>query len=172
MTPSLSRSSPSRLTLSALMVVLALIFTYVEVLIPYPAPVPGVKLGLANLVMIIALYRLDLRYAFTINMIRVVLSGLLFTGLFAMMYSLAGGILSVLFMWALKRTSLFSMIGVSMAGGVAHNLGQTMVAAVMISSAGIFAYFPILVFTGIIAGILIGIIAYTIDKRLPESIFS
>ena len=110
-----------RLTLSAMFATLALIFTYVEVLIPYNLGIPGVKLGLANLVILIALYRMDVRYALMIDLIRILLAGLMFSGLFAMLYSLAGGMISLLVMALLQRTGKFSMIGVSMAGGVSHN---------------------------------------------------
>ncbi|MBR3184099.1 MAG: Gx transporter family protein, partial [Firmicutes bacterium] len=114
-----SRSSDRRtrlLAISAMFAALALIFSYVEVLIPVPVPVPGIKLGLANLVIIIALYRMGFRYAFTINMVRIVAAGLLFSGVFGMIYSFAGGILSIIVMYLLYRTDKFSMVGVSMAG--------------------------------------------------------
>ncbi|WP_242838705.1 Gx transporter family protein [Eubacterium sp. AB3007] len=161
-----------RLTMSAMFACLALIFTYVEVLIPYSVGIPGVKLGLANLVILIALYEMDARYALTINLIRICLSGLLFSGLFAMLYSLAGGLISLAVMWALKRTGLFSMVGVSMAGGVAHNFGQVVVAAVIVENIRMFAYFPVLLFTGLAAGILMGIVAYIIDRSLPKQLFN
>jgi len=160
-----------RLTMSAMFATLALIFTYVEVLIPYNLGVPGVKLGLANLVIIIALYEMDFKYAMTINVIRIMLSGLLFAGVFAMLYSLSGGILSLIVMWFLKKTGKFSMIGVSMAGGVVHNMGQLLVAALVVSNLKMFVYFPILVFSGIAAGICIGIVAYVIDQRVPKQLF-
>ena len=166
--------SPSRadvrtrlLAISAMFAALALIFSYVEVLIPIPVPVPGIKLGLANLVIIIALYRMDFRYAFTINMVRILAAGLLFSGVFGMIYSLAGGILSIAVMYLLYRTKLFSMVGVSMAGGVCHNLGQLITACILLSNTAIMSYFPVLLFSGLISGIAIGILAYVIEKRLP-----
>lgn len=150
---------------------LALIFSYIEAILPVNIGVPGVKLGLANLIIIIALYELDLRYAFFINLIRISLAGLLFTGVFAMLYSLAGGMVSLAVMALLKKTDKFSMIGVSMAGGVAHNFGQLLIASFVVSNIKMFLYFPILVFTGIGAGIGIGIVAYVIDRRLPKMLF-
>lgn len=149
---------------------LALIFSYVEALMPAVA-MPGVKLGLANLVIIIALYEMNFRYAFAINLVRIVISGLLFSGLFGMLYSMAGGLLSLIVMWLLKKTRIFSMIGVSMAGGLAHNLGQLLVAAILVSNLKMFIYFPILMFSGIASGILIGVVSYVIDSKLPRSIF-
>jgi len=150
---------------------LALIFTYVEVLIPVNLGVPGVKLGLANLVIILALYNMNFKYAFTINLIRIVLSGLLFSGVFAMLYSLAGGICSLLVMWLLKRSGRFSLIGVSMAAAVAHNFGQLLTAALMVSNIRLFIYYPVLVFSGIIAGIGIGIFAFFVNRKLPPELF-
>ena len=169
----MKQSTPSsndigrRVALTGLMASLALIFSYVEVLFPFNAGIPGVKLGLANLVPLIILYRLDARYAFAANLIRVILAGLLFSGVFGMIYSLAGGILSIIVMYLLYRTNKFSMVGVSMAGGVCHNLGQLMTAVVLLQNTGILSYFPVLLFSGLISGILIGILAYIIEKRLP-----
>ena len=153
--------------ISAMFAALALIFSYIEVLVPIPLPIPGIKLGLANLVIIIAIYRMGFRYSFTINMVRIVAAGLLFSGVFGMIYSLAGGILSIIVMYLLYRTDKFSMVGVSMAGGVCHNLGQLMTAVVLLQNTGILSYFPVLLFSGLISGILIGILAYIIEKRLP-----
>lgn len=159
-----------RLAIAAMFAALALIFSYVEVLIPVPVPVPGVKLGIANLVIIIAVYRMGFRYAFTINCVRIVVAGLLFSGVFGMIYSFAGGILSILVMYGLYRTKLFSMVGISMAGGVAHNLGQLATACIIVSNISLLSYFPVLLFSGLISGILIGILAFTIEKRLPAEV--
>ena len=155
------------LAISAMFAALALIFSYVEVLIPIPVPIPGIKLGLANLVIVIAIYRMGFRYAFTINMVRIVAAGLLFSGVFGMIYSLAGGILSIVIMYLLYRTGKFSMVGVSMAGGVCHNLGQLLTACLLLENAGILSYFSVLLFSGLISGIAIGILAYIIEMRLP-----
>lgn len=156
---------------SAMFVCLALVLSYVEVLIPFSVGIPGVKLGLANLVIIIALYEMNFRYAFAINAVRIVIAGLLFGGIFGMIYSAAGGLLSIITMWALKKTGLFSIIGVSMAGGLAHNLGQLLVAAFLVSNLKMFIYFPVLMFSGIGSGILIGIVSYIIDGKLPKYLF-
>ena len=95
--------------------------------------IPGIKLGLANLVPLVIMYRMDARYAFAANLIRVLLAGLLFSGLFAALYSLAGSCVSFLIMYLAKKTDRFSIIGVSMAGGVFHNLGQLAVAIILVS---------------------------------------
>lgn len=157
-----------RLALSAMLAALALIFSYVEALIPLPVPVPGIKLGIANLVIVIAIYKLGFRYAFTINCIRIIIAGLLFSGVFGMLYSFAGGVLSIVIMYLLYRTGLFSMVGVSMAGGVAHNLGQLLTASLIVSNIRMMSYFSILLFSGLISGILIGVIAALIYRRLPD----
>ena len=137
MTPSMSSpndGSPARrIAITGLLAALALIFSYVEVLFPLNAGIPGIKLGLANLVPLVIMYRMDARYAFAANLIRVLLAGLLFSGLFAALYSLAGSCVSFLIMYLLKKTDRFSIIGVSMAGGVFHNLGQLAVAILLVS---------------------------------------
>lgn len=157
-----------RLALSAILAALAMILSYIEALIPMPVPIPGIKLGLANLIVIVAIYKLGFKYAFIINCIRIFTAGLLFTGVFGVMYSLAGGILSILIMYGLYRTGLFSMVGISMAGGVAHNLGQLVMACFIMSNLALMSYFPILLFAGMISGILIGIVAYLVINKLPH----
>ncbi len=164
------KGSTRHLALAAMFAALALIFSYVEVLVPIPVPIPGVKLGLANLVILIALYRLGIRLAFSINCVRIVIAGLLFSGVFGMIYSFAGGILSILVMFLLKKAGCFSIVGVSMAGGVAHNLGQLLTACLIVSNFGLMSYFAVLFFTGMVSGILIGILAYFIERRLPPDI--
>lgn len=156
------------LALSAILASLAMIFSYIEALFPLPVPVPGIKLGLANLIIIIAIYRLGFKYAFAINCVRIFTAGLLFTGFFGMMYSLAGGILSIVVMYLLYRTGLFSMVGISMAGGVAHNLGQLITACLIMSNIRLMSYFAVLLFSGMISGILIGIVAHIIYQKLPH----
>lgn len=154
--------------MTALMAALALIFSYIEVLIPFNPGIPGIKLGIANLVIIIALYYLGPRYALTINLVRILIAGLLFNGLFGALYSLAGALLSLAVMILLKKTGLFSVTGVSMAGGVAHNLGQLLIAAFLVSNIKVFVYFPVLIFSGVICGTAIGIISYLMLKKLPS----
>lgn len=173
----MKQSTPSsndigrRVALTSMMASLALIFSYVEVLFPFNAGIPGVKLGLANLVPLIILYRLDARYAFAANLIRVILAGLLFSGLFAALYSLAGSLTSFLVMYLLKKTRLFSVIGVSTAGGVFHNLGQLTVAMLAVSGPQLIHYMPVLIISGMIAGIIVGIGASILLDRIPEKLF-
>ena len=161
-----------RIAVSAMFAALALIFSYIEAILPLSTGIPGVKLGIANLVVILALYNTNFRYAMGINVIRILVAGLLFNGLFGALYSLAGGVVSLTVMWLLKRTGLFSMAGVSMAGGVAHNMGQLLVASALVSNLKMFVYLPVLMFSGIAAGILIGITASVINERVPKDVFA
>ena len=157
-----------KLALSAILAALAMILSYVEAMVPMPVPIPGIKLGLANLVILLAIYRLGFKYALAINCIRIFVTGLLFTGVFGILYSLAVGLLSLLVMYLLYRTEIFSMVGVSMAGGVAHNLGQLLTACLIMSNIRLMSYFAVLLFAGIGSGILMGIVAWLVCQRLPH----
>ena len=145
---------------------LALIFSYVETLIPIHIGIPGVKLGLANLIVVIALYRMGVREAYVLSVVRVILAGFLFGNLFAILYSLAGGLLSLTVMVFLKKTEKFSVLGVSMAGAVFHNIGQLIMAAIVLESLSITYYLPALMISGIVTGLLIGIVANEMLKRV------
>ena len=145
---------------------LALIFSYVETLIPIHIGIPGVKLGLANLIVVIALYRMGVREAYVLSVVRVILAGFLFGNLFAILYSLAGGLLSLTVMVFLKKTEKFSVLGVSMAGAVFHNIGQLIMAAIVLESLSITYYLPVLMIPGIVTGLLIGIVANEMLKRV------
>lgn len=157
-----------KLALSAILAALAMILSYVEAMVPMPVPIPGIKLGLANMVILLAIYRLGFKYALAINCIRIFVTGLLFTGAFGILYSLAGGLLSLLVMYLLYRTGIFSMVGVSMAGGVAHNLGQLLTACLIMSNIRLMSYFAVLLFAGMGSGILMGIVAWLVCQRLPH----
>lgn len=147
---------------------LALIFSYVESLIPIHFGVPGIKLGLANLLIVIFLYKRNAKEALLLSVIRIVLSGFLFANLFSILYSLAGGILSLAVMDYLKKRGTFSVVGISIAGGVAHNLGQLVVAMLVVETYRVGYYFPVLLMAGVLTGMLIGIVAAEILKRLKN----
>lgn len=170
MSSNYNTSTAHTIATAAMMTVLALIFSYIEAIIPFNFGIPGVKLGIANLVILTSLYILGFRYTLTINVLRIMIAGLLFNGFFGAMYSLAGGVLSLIVMYLIKKTGLFSTIGISMAGGVAHNLGQLIIAALIISNIKMFYYFPVLLFSGMISGIFIGILTHMILKKLPSGI--
>lgn len=144
---------------------LALIFSYVELLIPIQFGVPGMKLGLANLVIVIFLYKRNAKEAMLLSAVRILLAGLMFSNLFSILYSLAGGILSLIVMAVLKKLETFSVIGVSIAGGIAHNMGQLVIAMVVVETYRIGYYFPILLITGMVTGMLIGVISNEVLKR-------
>lgn len=147
---------------------LAILMGYVEMMIPVPVPIPGVKLGLANVIVLITMYYMDTKGAFFISLIRVLLSGLLFAGMAGLLYSLAGAMLSFLAMALLKKTGKCSIIGVSLAGGIFHNVGQVTVAAMVVENVRMAYYLPFLLVSGVVTGILIGIVAQTALKYLPQ----
>lgn len=147
------------------MAALAIIFGYVEMLLPVFFVVPGMKLGLANLVTVFVLYRYRAKEAAVISLIRIVEIGFLFANLFSILYSLAGAALSLLCMTAARRFSGLSIVGVSILGGVTHNLGQLIVAALVVENGNVFYYFPALLISGLVTGALIGIVTGEILKR-------
>lgn len=145
---------------------LALIFSYVESLIPIQFGIPGIKLGLANLITIIALFRMSEKEAYLISVTRVILSGFMFGNLFAILYSLAGSMLSITMMIFFRKSEKFSIYGISMAGGVFHNVGQIIMAMLVIQSTTIIGYLPVLLIAGLITGLVIGVISNEMLKRL------
>lgn len=167
--PKSNKNYSYNITVTALMSSVALIFSYVEAIIPFDPGIPGVKLGIANVVTVIALYRLTAKHAITVSIIRILVAGLLFSGIFGALYSLAGAFVSLAGMMLLKKTDIFSVAGVSMAGGVLHNLGQLLVASLIIKDLRIFFYFPLLLFSGLAAGIAIGIAATLIIRIIPNN---
>lgn len=152
-----------KIALYGLLVALAFIFSYIEMLIPLPLPA-GVKLGAANIVVLIALYFLGIKEAAVISMVRILLSGFAF-GISTVPYSLAGAALSLGLMALMKKSGKFGIPGVSVAGGVAHNIGQILVAICLLGNKTAY-YFPVLFVSGIIAGIVIGIISSVVLKKL------
>ena len=153
--------------LCGLVLALALIAGYVESLIPVAIAIPGIKLGGANSVILILLYMVGVRESFIVNISRVVLSGFLFGSMSSILYSLSGAILSLLIMTLLKKTDRFSISGVSMAGGVAHNIGQLTIAALVLETSAVWYYLPVLIISGSLTGLLIGFLTGEIRKRIP-----
>ena len=147
---------------------LALIFSYVETLIPIQFGIPGVKLGLANLIIVIALYRMNLSEAYLLSIVRVLLAGFIFGNYFSIIYSLAGGLLSLTVMALLRKKGGFSVIGVSIAGGVFHNIGQLIIASVIVETFSVMYYVPVLLIAGLVTGLLIGIASDGMLKRLAN----
>lgn len=136
----------------------ALILGYVEGLFPLPTGIPGIKLGLPNLAILLMLYLFGWKEALIIDILRIFLSGFLFGSMFSILYSLSGGLLSFFVMLLLKTTGKFSISGVSISGGFSHNMGQLIVAYFVLGGFGIFYYLPLLAIGGVITGTLIGIV--------------
>ena len=153
-----------------LFLALALVASYLERLIPINLGIPGVKMGLANIVTMVMLYCVGWKEAILISLVRILLSGILFGSGFAMVYSAAGAALSILVMILLKKTNLFGCLGVSVAGGVFHNVGQILVAIAVLETTSLGYYLPVLIISGLAAGILVGMLSGWLIKRLEPVI--
>lgn len=151
-----------------LCIALAMIMSYIEVLVPLSFAVPGIKMGLANIVIIFVLYKIGTKEAILVSLIRVILVSLLFSNVMAMAYSIAGAVLSLGVMWILKKTDKFSVIGVSVAGGIMHNVGQIIMAVILLGTKQIALYLPVLLITGTATGIVIGIVSGIIINRFKK----
>ena len=153
-----------------LLTALALILSYVESLIPAFVAVPGVKMGLANIVVVFALYTLGPGEAAIVSIIRVLLYSLLFGSILSLSYSAAGAVISLLSMIILMKTKIFGVTSVSVTGGVFHNLGQILVACLVLETDVLLYYLPVLILSGTITGAVIGIASSIVIKRLQKSI--
>ena len=149
---------------------LALVCSYVESLIPFYFGIPGVKLGLTNIVIVLMLYCVGAKEAFTISVLRVVLAGFLFGNMFSILYSLAGGILSFGVMYLLMRTKKLGLLPISICGGLFHNIGQLAVAAFVVENYRIVYYLPVLLIAGAVTGLLIGLAAGEIVLRIGKKL--
>lgn len=160
------RVDTKKLAMMGLFTALAMIFGYVEAILPISIGIPGVKLGLANIVIVFALYRLKPLEAFWINVARIVLVSFMFGNLSMMLYSLVGGALSFVVMALLKKSGKFGIYGISVAGGVFHNVGQLVVAMIALETMSMVYYGPVLLLSGLVTGLLIGITAQEVLKRI------
>lgn len=165
------KGNTKKIAVYGMFVALALIFSYLESQIPSFFPVPGMKLGLTNIIVVLALYKMGSGSAMVVNILRIVLVSLMFGGPSAMMYSLAGGLLSTVVMIILKKTGRFKVVTVSIAGGIFHNVGQICIAMFALNTTGIVWYLAVLWLTGAASGTLIGILGYELIKRLPKKLF-
>jgi heptaprenyl diphosphate synthase len=147
-------------------IALAMLVGYVEQSFPLNIGIPGVKIGLANAVTIVALSFLGKKEAVLITILRIILSALLFGKLFAMIFSIAGAGLSLGTMLLLKKTDKFSNVGISISGGVMHNIGQIVAAAILLHTKAIIYYLPVLIIAGIVSGLIIGILSQIILTRI------
>ncbi|MBR0219002.1 MAG: Gx transporter family protein [Clostridia bacterium] len=161
-----SRERTRRVALCGLLIAMMLVLGFVESRIPINAGIPGIKLGLSNGVLIFAVYMLDLPTAWMLMVLKVTLSGLLFGGFNTIMYALAGGVLSMVCMSLLSRVKGMHPITVSMAGGVAHNVGQVALAMVILQTPQLLYYMAVLMLVGLACGALTGVVASSVMKHL------
>lgn len=150
---------------------LALMFSYIETMIPIQFGVPGIKLGFANIMIIIMLYKSSAKEALLLSIVRIMLSGFLFGNLSSILYSIAGGVLSLGIMTLLKKQGGFSVIGVSVAGGVSHNVGQLIVAMLVVETYQVGYYLPVLLVAGVLTGLGIGVVSQEVLKRIRNICF-
>ena len=156
----------SRVAYFGVFTALALMFSYIETMIPIQFGVPGIKLGLANIMIVIMLYKSSAKEALLLSIVRIMLSGFLFGNLSSILYSIAGGVLSLGIMTLLKKQGGFSVIGVSVAGGVSHNVGQLIVAMLVVETYQVGYYFPVLLVAGVLTGLGIGVASQEVLKRI------
>lgn len=161
----MDKSKAKHAALFGMMIALAFTLSYLESLLPLSIGIPGVKLGLANLVVVVALYKMKPYEAFAIAVIRILLAGLTFGNTYSLIYSLCGGLLSFAAMLIFKKTKL-SVIGVSILGGTMHNIGQISAAAVLMGTNKIVYYLPVLLVAGLLTGFLIGLLSKIITERV------
>lgn len=162
---------PKFIAFAGVSIALAMVLAYIEVIIPplFPA-IPGIKMGLPNIVIVFMLYRRGPAFAAIVSLLRILLVSMLFGNAMALMYSLAGGILSLLVMILLRKLNFLSAVGVSVAGGVTHNVGQILMAMLLLNTSELGYYLVILTVTGTISGILIGLCGAALIKRVPKNI--
>ncbi len=160
------KKSAHMAALYGMLIALAFVLSFVESLIPISLGIPGVKLGLANLVTVVGLYTVGTTGTIVVSLLRIVLTGFTFGNLFAILYSLAGWGLSIVIMILCKKKKWFGTSGISILGGIGHNIGQITVAAFVVKQAGVFFYLPMLLIAGTAAGLVIGILGSMIISRI------
>ena len=163
------RKSAGRVALCGMLITVALMFSYLESFLPVPLPVPGVKLGIANAVTIFCMFTLSVPETVTVSVLRVLLAGLLFQSPVVIVYSLAGAACSIAGMYVLKHLPGFGFVGISVGGAVLHNLGQCAVAAVISGTGNIMWYMSVLLVTGTVAGLAVGLVSGVIVRRVLRS---
>lgn len=151
----------------AMLLALAFVLSFLERMLSFEVPVPGVKLGLANLAVLMAIYTMGVKGALTISLARIFLDGMTFGNAYRMMYSLAGGLLSFLIMYIGKKYN-WSIMSVSMAGGLCHNIGQIMVAIIILRTPELVTYLPVLILAGIVTGAINGLLCGMIMKSFQR----
>lgn len=160
------QSRVNRITILGVLCAIAILLGYIESFIVIPIKVPGIKLGLSNIVTVFALFILGPLEAFIVLAIRIILAGFLFGSGISILYSACGGLFSILVMILFKRVKLFSVIGISVIGAVFHNIGQVMAAMFIIKMHQILYYLPVLIIAGCICGMIIGFLSSVLIRRL------
>ena len=160
----------NRVIITAIFSSIAIIISYIETFINIPVIFPGFKLGLANIVVIVALYKLSFRYAFIINIIRILIIGILFGSMYSLIYSISGGVASVILMYLVLKTDKFSQIGIAIIGSNIHNLVQVLVAVILLQNSMILSYLPILILIGTVMGFIVGVISKIIIRRIDDRV--
>lgn len=155
-----------RITFLAMLVAISMVLSYLESLLPQIYIVPGIKLGLANIPVMFAVFKLKPSDALLISGIRIFLLSILFRSFLSFVFSITGGLMSIAFMLLFKRMNTFSIMGISVIGGVTHNLGQILIAVFIVNTPGLLFYFPVLIITGTLAGIAIGLICNLLVNRI------
>lgn len=150
----------------ALFTACGILFGYIEFLVPLPIGIPGVKIGLSNIITVCSMYLMGPVVSLIILVLRVVLSGLLFGNLFGILYGLSGALISFLFMYFAKKINIFSVFGLSVLGGVMHNIAQLVVATILISQLKLIYYLPALLISGVLAGLAVGFLSRIIINRI------
>ncbi len=163
-----TRISTKKIALCGVLTALAMIFSYIESVIPVPIPVPGIKLGVANIAVITILYVLGVKEAIVINLLRIVLTSLLFGNVNSFLFSISGAALSLMIMIIMKKLDFFSCIGVSVCGGVMHNIGQIIAAVFIMGSEAIVFYLPVLIVSGVFTGVVIGVVSGIVAKHVRK----
>ena len=163
-----TRISTKKIALCGVLTALAMIFSYIESVIPVPIPVPGIKLGVANIAVITILYVLGVKEAIVINLLRIVLTSLLFGNVNSFLFSISGAALSLTIMIIMKELDFFSCIGVSVCGGVMHNIGQIIAAVFIMGSEAIVFYLPVLIVSGVFTGVVIGVVSGIVAKHVRK----
>ena len=164
------KSPAEKVALYGMLIALAFVLSFVESMIPVSLGIPGIKLGLANLVTIVGLYTVGIGGTVVISVVRIILVGFTFGNTFSMMYSLGGWLLSITVMAVCKKKEIFSSVGISILGGICHNIGQLTVAAFVVKQAGVFVYLPVLLIAGTAAGLAVGLVGGLIVERLTRFI--
>jgi heptaprenyl diphosphate synthase len=157
-----------RIAFLGLFVALAFVLSYIEFMLPLSIGIPGAKIGIANLAVMVTLYTVGEKNAIALSIIRVVLVGLTFGNISMMMYSLAGAALSLFAMLLARKIGKLSMTGVSVLGGVFHNVGQIIVAMLVLETKSLLYYLPFLIIVGTITGVVIGIVSSLITARVKK----